>query len=352
MTTITDPEVKQPLHPSIIPKLDPAYVDFHRQYIQQMPPRNELQWNPVFRELKSPFALFASKPLDVGKIDEFELMVGTGGESKSDVDIAIKMKAYTPHGEPPLAGWPGLVYFHGGGWATGGLENEYFITNLCIGAKCVVLSVDYRLAPENKFPAAIEDAVDALKWMIRNGKDLLNVDTSKIATGGISAGGNIAAVLALKSAETSFAPALPRPMALQLLIVPSIDQTATDAPGGRWESNKHAPFLTPAAIKWFHDLYFRSENDAFRWEASPILAPEGLLRRAPKAWIAAGELDLLCSEAEAYAEKLNEHGVEAECVVYKGGTHTDFALDKILKNGTQGISDAVDALAKAFKAAE
>lgn len=91
-----------------------------------------------------------------------------------------------------------------GGWVTGGLENEYFITNLCVGglhtniqirthdrpstgAKCVVLSVDYRLAPENKFPAAIEDAVDALKWMIRNGKDLLNVDTSKIATGGISA---------------------------------------------------------------------------------------------------------------------------------------------------------------------
>lgn len=79
-----------------------------------MPPRSELQWNPVFRELKSPFAPFASKPLDVGKIDEFELMVGTGGESKADIDIAIKMKAYTPHGEPPLAGWPGLVYFHGG----------------------------------------------------------------------------------------------------------------------------------------------------------------------------------------------------------------------------------------------
>lgn len=111
MATTIEPEIKQPLHPSIITKLDPAYVEFYQRHIQQTPPFNELQWNPVFRQIESPWVPYASKPLDVGKINEFELRVG---ESNSDVDIKIKMRAYTPHGEPPVAGWPGLVYFHGG----------------------------------------------------------------------------------------------------------------------------------------------------------------------------------------------------------------------------------------------
>lgn len=116
MATTIEPEIKQPLHPSIISKLDPAYVEFHQRYIQQIPPYNELQWDPAFRQLESPWAPYASEPLDVGKINEFELRVGKKGESNSeiDVDIKIKMRAYTPHGEPPVAGWPGLVYFHGG----------------------------------------------------------------------------------------------------------------------------------------------------------------------------------------------------------------------------------------------
>lgn len=141
-------------------------------------------------------------------------------------------------------------------------------------------------------------------------------------------GGNLAAVLALKSVEASFDPPLPAPMALQLLIVPTLDQTATDAPGGRWESNKHAPFLGPTEMNYFKRSYFRNQEDWLQWEASPLFAPEVLLKKAPKAWIGASERDILCSEAQAYAEKLNKCGVEAECVVYKGGTHINFFLDR------------------------
>lgn len=142
-----------------------------------------------------------------------------------------------------------------------------------------------------------------------------------------TSGGNLAAVIALKSAEASFDPPLPAPMALQLLFAPTIDQTASDGPGSRWESNKHAPFLWPVHMEWFKSMYFRSEEDWLKWEASPLLAPEELLKKAPKAWIGAGEMDILCNESEAYAEKLIKCGVEAECVIYKGGTHLNFMLD-------------------------
>ncbi|KAE9409908.1 hypothetical protein BT96DRAFT_1012215 [Gymnopus androsaceus JB14] len=328
ITNEPQPIPKQPLHPSIIPKLDPEYVAFHEKYIQFLTPPHTLPWDPV----------------KMRKIEEHELKMGQ------------RMRAYTPPGEPPINGWPLLIYFHGG-WALGGLDSEQsIITNLCVGAKCVVLSVDYRLAPENKFPAAVEDAVEALQWALTDGKVLLNIDISKTATGGLSAGGNLATIIALKSAEASFDPPLPAPMAIQLLIVPTLDQTATEAPGGRWESNKHAPMLSPARMNWFKSMYFRSEKDWLEWEASPLLAPEDLLRKAPKAWIAAGEMDILCNEARAYAEKLNSLGVEAECVVYKGGTHISLILDdlltitvyRVMKSGAQGVSDAVNALAKAF----
>lgn len=143
----------------------------------------------------------------------------------------------------------------------------------------------------------------------------------------LHSGGNLAAVLALKSGETSFEPPLPTPMSLQLLIVPCLDLTASDAPGGRWESNKYAPMLSPGRMNWFKTMYFRSENEWSEWEASPLLAPDELLRKAPRAWIGAGEMDILCNEAQAYAERLNSCGVEAECIVYKGGTHINFGLD-------------------------
>ncbi|KAJ4482303.1 alpha/beta hydrolase fold-domain-containing protein [Lentinula aciculospora] len=310
---------KQPLHHSIISRLDLEYITFHEKYLQHLTPPHTLPWDSAKMRVPPTYGAGSKTPLDVGNITEYELKKGGHGR---------KMRAYTPFGQPPKTGWPVILFFHGGGWALGGLDSEQsVITNLCVGAKCVVLSVDYRLAPENKFPAAVEDAVEALRWVLTDGKMLLNIDTSKIATGGLSAGGNLAAVLALKSTEDFFTPTLPVPLALQLLIVPCLDLTATDAPGGRWESNKHAPFLPPARMNWFKKMYIQNEEDCSKWEVSPLLAPEELMRKAPKAWIAAGELDVLCNEAQAYTEKLNQCGVQAECVVYKGGTHLNFVLD-------------------------
>ncbi|KIK54915.1 hypothetical protein GYMLUDRAFT_176396, partial [Collybiopsis luxurians FD-317 M1] len=299
-------------------RLDPEYISYHEKYVQNIPLLNTLPWDPVIMRKPPPFT-GARDPLKVGKTEEFELKRGGNGR---------KMRAYIPPGEPPKAGWPILVYFHGGGWILGGDFNEMsIITNLCVGAKCIVLSVDYRLAPENKFPAAVEDTVEALQWVLTDGKGLLNIDISNIAVGGTSSGGNLAAVLALKAVDDSFTPPLLKPLKLQLLIGPSVDQTATDSPGGLWESNKHAPYLPPTAVNWLKGMYFRNEEDWVKWEASPLLAPEKLIQKAPKAWIAAADVDILCNEAEAYAKKLNECGVNAKFVVYKGATYLTFLLD-------------------------
>ncbi|KAE9388424.1 hypothetical protein BT96DRAFT_968092 [Gymnopus androsaceus JB14] len=338
---------KQPLHPSIIPKLDPEYVQFHEKYIQYETPAYMVPWDPIKARAVQSFDVGSREPLEVGKIEEFEIPMKLGDGRKTPV------RAYTPPGKPSVAGWPLLLYFHGGGWTVGRLDTETsLITYLCVGAKCVVLTVDYRLAPENKFPAAVEDTVEALQWVIINGKARLNVDTSKIATGGNSAGGNLAAVLAIKSAQTSFNPPLPKPMLLQLLLVPPVDQTSTDAPGGRWEGNKHAPILPSVLMNRAKERYLRNEEDRLNWEASPLFAPEEVLRKAPKAWIGIGEMDILCDEGEAYAEKLKRCEVETECVVYGGGTHAVFLLDRILKISANAVSDAVNALAKAFGTAE
>ncbi|KAF5379591.1 hypothetical protein D9757_009284 [Collybiopsis confluens] len=322
-----DPEIKQPLHPSIISRLDPDYISFHNKYILHAPPPDTLPWDPIKMRGTPAYAVGMRKPLEVGKIEDFEF--GNLGRK-----VRVRARAYTPHGEAPMAGWPIIIYFHGGGWTLGGIDSEQSIlTNFCVGAKCVALTVDYRLAPEHKFPAAVEDAIEALQWVITEGEDLLHIDTSNIAIGGQSAGGNLSAVLALKSVEDSFnTPPLPHPLKLQLLIVPVLDLTASEAPGGRWERNKHAPFLTPNRTRWFKKMYFDDEEDSsFKWEASPIFAPDELLRKVPKAWIGAGEFDVLCDDAQAYAERLKECGVEVECVVYEGGTHINFMLDGALR---------------------
>ncbi|KAJ3719499.1 Alpha/Beta hydrolase protein [Lentinula raphanica] len=301
----TEKTVKQPLHPSIIPRLDPEYIKFHEEVLQYITPPHTLPWDPALRN--APAVPGSTEPLKVGQ--------------KQDIDLThTNMRAFTPEGEAPSAGWPVLVYFHGGGWTFGSIASEEtFSTNMCVRAKCIVLSVNYRLAPEHKYPIAVEDAVESLQWVVKNGKAQLNIDTAKIAVGGSSS-------------------------VFQLLIVPVTDNTATDSPGGLWEENKHTPWLSPARMNWFKDNYLPNKADWTNWDASPIFAPTDLLAKAPNAWIGLGELDILKAEGAKYGEKLKEAGVkEVEIVVYKGGPHPIMAMD-----GAKLVTDAATALSTAF----
>ncbi|KAG6860689.1 hypothetical protein C0995_008602 [Termitomyces sp. Mi166 len=279
----------QPLHPSVIARLDPEYVEFHNTALQYIVPPHTLSWDPAIRD-EPAVVPGGSPPLEVAKTQDFDLP-------------HTKIRTFTPHGTVPEGGWPVFIFFHG-------------------GARCVVISVDYRLSPENPYPAAVEDAIDALDWVMQNGASTLGINTSTIAVGGSSSGGNLAAILALKAVERK----PPIPLKFQLLVVPVIDNTASV--DNLWAANQNAPWLSPNRMLWFRDNYLPNVEDRTKWDASPIFAPKELLARVPSAWIGVAALDILKEEGVLYGEKLKELGVEVEIVIYEGAPHPIMAMDE------------------------
>ncbi|PCH33683.1 lipase/ esterase [Wolfiporia cocos MD-104 SS10] len=303
--------VHQPIHPDVLGRLDPEYVAFHNANTAYAVPVQLLPWNPAVRQ--GPPVPGGAEPLKVGAIKDISL-------SK------CAARVYTPEGTAPDAGWPVLLSFHGGGWTLGGINTETsWCTNACQRARCVVVSVDYRLAPENPYPAAVEDAVEALHWVYQNGKSELNVDITKYAVGGSSSGGNLAAVVALKAALAE----PPIPLVLQQLFVPVVDNTATTSgdPYKSWAENINTPALTPGRMLWFRDNYLPNQEDRTKWDSSPIFAPNEAFKRAAKAYIAVMDIDILRDEGVAYGEKLRNAGVEVEIKSYKGVPHPALAMD-------------------------
>ncbi|KAA1471525.1 hypothetical protein DENSPDRAFT_837535 [Dentipellis sp. KUC8613] len=324
-------ELRYPLHPDIVPRLDPEYAAFHDEQLIALPQAHDLPWDPKIRS--GPTVPGGSTPLEVGSVKDYSL-----GK--------FEVRVFTPEGTAPSAGWPVFIFFHGGGWTLGNINSENaFSSNMCKHANSVVVSVDYRLAPEHPYPAAVEDAVVSLEWVRDHAKDILNVDPTKIAIGGSSSGGNLAAILALK------APSLSPPVKVifQLLIVPVTDNTA-DTSGAQqksWAENANTPWLSPAKMVWFKNNYLPDAADWAKWDASPIFADDALLARTPAAWIAVTELDILRDEGIAYGERLRKVGVEVETKVYKGAPHPVMAMDGALSVGRQLVADAAAALARA-----
>ncbi|KAF9045022.1 alpha/beta hydrolase fold-domain-containing protein [Panaeolus papilionaceus] len=323
--------VQQPLHSSVLPRLDPEYIEFHNKHIVNIVPPHTLPWDPSLRN--APAVPGGSEPLKVGKVEDFDLP-------------KTKFRAFTPEGSPPEGGWPLCIYFHGGGWTLGNISSETsFATNLCSRAKCVVISIDYRLAPENPYPTAVEDAIDALLWALQNGPEKLGVNLKRIAVAGSSSGGNLATILALKAAEPELALSLPGPIVFQLLVVPVTDNTASVESSKGWAENEHTPWLSPARMLWFRNNYLPNPKDLKNWDASPLFAPDELVKKLPPAWIGVAELDILRQEGVEYGEKLKRNGVDVELKVYKGAPHPIMAMDgEVLNVGKTLVSDAVAAL--------
>jgi acetyl esterase/lipase len=204
-----------------------------------------------------------------------------------------------------------------------------------------VVSVDYRLGPENPYPAAVVDAELALKWLYQQGSEDLGVDLTRLAVGGSSrfvsllytlngdsnptSGGNLAAIVTHQAAMMT----PPIPIMFQLLIVPVTDNTAqlSGHPHASWLENQHAASLTPAKMMWFRNNYLPNSADWSKWDASPLLVPEEWFKRVPKAWIAVCELDVLRDEGLAYANSLRKAGVEVEVKNYQRAPHPIMAMD-------------------------
>lgn len=232
---------------------------------------------------------------------------------------ALPLRIYRGAGTAPGEVLPCMVYLHGGGWVIGNLESH---DRLCrrianLGHLCVV-AVDYRLAPEHRFPAAIDDAVSALQWVAENAASLA-ISPTRIGIGGDSAGGNLAAVLALMGRDGT----APRTM-FQALIYPVVDLTAVS---GSYQRITSGVPLTAATMHYFIDHYTPEERDRTDWRASPLLAPS--LAGTPPALVVTVAHDPLCDEGRAYAARLEEEGVRVTAL------HLSDHLHGLLMQGRQ-----------------
>ncbi|HXB52968.1 MAG TPA: alpha/beta hydrolase [Rhizomicrobium sp.] len=218
-----------------------------------------------------------------------------------------------------------LVYFHGGGFMLGTLAlYDTTCRRLAVQGNCAVLSVDYRLAPETQFPGAVLDSYAATRWASDNA-ELLNIDPAKIAVGGDSAGGNLAAVLAQMAQDSrEFS------VALQLLIYPMTDQSRAYP---SYERNAQGYMLTTAALHWFMDNYIPDHEDRKDPMASPMLRPS--LEGLPPALVISAEFDPLVDENAAYARRLKEAGVRCDYVCFPGMIHPFFTLGGVVEDSAR-----------------
>lgn len=223
-------------------------------------------------------------------------------------DGGIPLRLYIPPGERPL---PVLVYFHGGGWVTGDLDvSDSFCRILAEWTPCLVVSVNYRHAPEHPFPAAIDDAFDATRWVVAN-VAAYGGDASRVGVGGASAGGNLAAAVALRARDEQGPPLL-----LQYLVYPVID-SAMGTPS--YNENGAGYGLTREAMQWYWDCYVPDPAQRENPYASPAHASG--YARLPAACILTAEYDPLRDEAEAYGAALSQAGVPVFCKRYDGVIH-------------------------------
>ena len=250
-----------------------------------------------------------------------------------DGDLPVRI--YTPEGTGPF---PVLVWFHGGGWVVGDLDSaDGTARHLAVGAGCVVVSVDYRLAPETKFPGPAEDCYAAAQWAANNAAGI-GGNPARIAVGGDSAGGNLATVVSLMARDRS-GPNLVH----QLLVYPV---TERDFSTGSYQSNANGYSLTQDSMKWYWGHYLASDADATNPYAAPMHATD--LTGLPPALVITAEYDPLCDEGEAYAGRLREAGVSTQYTRYDGMMHGFFGQSAVLDKGKQAISEATEALKKVF----
>jgi len=235
---------------------------------------------------------------------------------------SIPARVYTPTQLRKTNGLaPGLVFFHGGGWVIGDLDSHDVVCRkLADEGQLIVVSVDYRLAPEHKFPAAVDDSIAATKWIAEHAKQF-GIDASRLCIGGDSAGGNLAAVVAI-AARDGNGPAI----AGQVLIYPAIDFAMTHPSHSEPETSI---LLTHSVISWFRDHYLNGAADVHDWRASPARAKT--LVGLPPAYVLTAGADPLRDEGDEYADRLKEAGVPVTYRHFPGQFHGFFTMGKLLQ---------------------
>jgi acetyl esterase len=251
-------------------------------------------------------------PTQLALVDEWPVEATAPAAHLQDrAGHVLKVRRYCP----AMPSWallqPALLYFHGGGFVIGSLDtHDRLCRRLASLSNCMVLSVDYRLAPEHRFPCAVDDAFATLAWLMREAPSL-GIDPDRIAVGGDSAGGTLAAACAIHARDQGWG------LALQLLLYPGL------SPDQDTESHRrlaHGYLLEAPLIEWFFSHYLRGAGDRVDWRFAPLVHPD--LRGVAPAWIALAQYDPLLDEGRCYCERLRQAGVEVEGRLFEGMIHS------------------------------
>ncbi len=305
-----DPKLKE-----ILDSLDPSA----ETPVEEMTPEEA---RAVWKE---EMAAVAGKPLLVGRVSD---------RAVPGADGSLTMRVYEPDG--PDADRPILVYYHGGGWIRGDLDTHDDVCRyLCYHARCVVASVGYRLSPEHRFPAPLEDCYAATKWIAANAASL-GADPARLAIGGDSAGGNFACGVTLLARERGGPP-----ISFQLLIYPVTD-LASDNESKRLFSSGYLLNSMPLYIA----SYVRGDADRTDPLASPLRAES--LAGLPPAFVLTAGYDPLRDEGDAYAARLQEAGVPTQHKCYESMIHGFVSITGLIGAAEAGLADSAAALRAAF----
>ena len=266
------------------------------------------------------------------RVEDFSVMARDG--------FAIPVRHYAPAAGP----LPVLVYFHGGGFTVGGIAtHDGLCRRLAHLGHCAVLSVDYRLAPDSKFPTAHNDAWDVVQWVVREGA-ARQLEAARMALGGDSAGGTLAAACAIEARNAGV------PLALQLLFYPGC--------AGHQNTPSHRTFATGFVIEephitYFFEQYIRNMADRDDWRFAPLdgKGPDGHevdLGGVAPAWVGLAECDPLVDEGVAYADRLRMAGVAVDLEIYRGMVHEFIKMGRAIPEAATAHADAARALRQAF----
>jgi acetyl esterase len=269
---------------------------------------------------------------DLPQVDRVreEVIQGPGGP--------VPVRIYRGAGTADAGPLPVHVYYHGGGWVLGDLDSHDWVCRQTANkAQCAVISVDYRMAPEHVFPAAFDDSLLALNWTIENAARL-KLDPGRVSVGGDSAGGNLAAAVAIAARDAG----KPK-LRAQILVYPATDLSMSGDYYGRFTQDL---ILTDDSMRWFINLYIPDKATRKDWRASPLLSDK--LAGLPPTLVILAGFDPLCAEGEAYAKKLQAAGVKVTTHTYPGQPHGFVSNAKVLPKANQAIEQIAAALKAAF----
>ncbi len=310
--------------------LDPDCVRVHDLYrLAGRPPLQTLSPPEAREAMKAARAVFQPDPPVVSSVRDLTCPGPAG---------AIPLRYYRPASAAATTKLPVLVFYHGGGWVIGDLEtHDTLCRELANGSGAAVIAVDYRLAPEHRFPAAVEDSFAATKWVAEHGAELV-LDTSRLAVGGDSAGGNLAAVVALMARDAN-GPAIKH----QLLIYPATDASQTQV--SHTENADVLP-LTKPVMDWFWTHYLDGKDGTADWRASPLVA--GSLINLPPAHVITAGYDVLRDEGLDYADKLESAGASVTRKHYPGQIHGFITMGKMVGDANVAVAESAAALSVAL----